>query len=199
MSEKLDDKALDLLFRQARTHTAWLPKPVDDALLRGLYDLAKFPPTSANTSPMRVVFVKSKESRERLKPTLSPGNVEKTMSAPVTAIVATDSRFHEYIPDLFPHNPKFADAFTQPGKEEFTKTHAFRNATLQGAYLIMAARGLGLDVGPMSGFDNAKLDAEFFPDGRWKSNFLVNLGYGDPSKIHPRLPRLSFEQACRIV
>lgn len=199
MSEKLDDKGLDLLFRQARTHSAWLAKPVDDALLREVYNLAKFPPTSANTSPMRVVFLKSKESRERLKPTLSAGNVEKTMSAPVTAIVATDTRFHEYIPELFPHNPRFADSFTQPGKEEFTKTHAFRNATLQGAYLIMAARALGLDVGPMSGFDNAKLDAEFFPDGRWKSNFLVNLGYGDPSKIHPRLPRLSFEEACRIV
>jgi 3-hydroxypropanoate dehydrogenase len=199
MSEKLDDKALDLLFGQARTHGAWLPKPVDDPLLRELYDLAKFPPTSANTSPMRVVFVKSKEGKERLKPTLSPGNVDKTMSAPVTAIIATDTRFFEYIPELFPQNPKIAEMFTQPGKEEFTKTHAFRNATLQGAYLIMAGRALGLDVGPMSGFDSAKLDAEFFPDGRWKSNFLLNLGYGDSSKLYPRLPRLSFDEACKIV
>ena len=199
MGEKLDGKALDVLFRKARTFSAWQPRAVDDDLLRQMYDLMKLAPTSANTSPMRLVFVKSPEAKERLKPALSPANVEKTMSAPVTAIVATDARFHEFIPQLFPHNPKFADLFTQPGKEEFTKTHAFRNATLQGAYLILAARAVGLDVGPMSGFDNAKLDAAFFPDGRCASNFLVNLGYGDASKLHPRLPRLSFEEVCRIV
>ena len=199
MGEKLDGKAIDVIFRKARTYSAWLPRPVDDALLHQMYDLMKLGPTSANTSPMRVVFVKSNEAKERLKPALAPGNVEKTMTAPVTAIVATDTRFHEFVPQLFPHNPKFGESFTQPGKEEFARTHAFRNATLQAAYLIVAARAVGLDVGPMSGFDNAKVDAEFFPDGRWKSNFLVNLGYGDASKLHPRLPRLSFDDSAKIV
>jgi 3-hydroxypropanoate dehydrogenase len=199
MSEMIDSKALDVLFREARTHTAWLPKPVDDQLLRQIYDLAKLAPTSANTSPMRIAFVKSREAKERLKPALAPGNVDKTMAAPVCAIVATDTRFFEFIPKLWPHNVEFAQMFTKPGQEEFTRTHAFRNATLQGAYMIIAARGLGLDAGPMSGFDNAKVDSAFFPDGRWKSNFLLNLGYGDPSALKPRSPRLSFDEACRIV
>jgi 3-hydroxypropanoate dehydrogenase len=198
MSNPVNDQALDTLFREARTYPAWLPKPVDDALLVRLYDLAKLGPTSANTSPMRVVFVKSPEAKERLKPTLMPGNVEKTMTAPVTAIVAHDSKFYEFIPRLW-HDPKFADFFTSPGREEFAKISAFRNGSLQGAYLILAARALGLDCGPMSGFDNGKVDAEFFPDGRWKSNFLVNLGYGDASRIHERSPRLSFYDACEIV
>ena len=144
------------------------------------------------------MFVKSPEAKERLKPALAPGNVEKTMAAPVCAIIATDMRFYEYIPRLFPPNPGFVNMFTKPGQEEFTRTHAFRNATLQGAYFIIAARALGLDTGPMSGFDNAKVDAAFFPDGRYQSNFLVNLGYGDPAKLHPRLPRLEFDEACRI-
>ncbi|HEY2584944.1 MAG TPA: malonic semialdehyde reductase [Tepidisphaeraceae bacterium] len=199
MAKAIDQAALNAIFLEARTHGAWLPKPVDDELLRRLYDVAKLGPTSANTSPMRVVFVKSMEAKERLKPALSPGNVEKTMAAPVTAIVATDMRFHQFIPKLWPHNPEFAKSFTEPGKEQFTQTHAFRNATLQGAYLIIAARALGLDAGPMSGFDNAKVDEAFFPDVPWKSNFLINLGYGDPSKLKPRSPRLSFEDACRIV
>ena len=199
MAKILDDTGLNLIFREARTHTVWLDKPVDDELLRKIYDTAKMGPTSANTSPMRVVFVKSPEAKARLKPALAPGNVDKTMAAPVCAIVATDTRFYEFVPKLFPHNPKFGEAFTQAGKEEFTKTHAFRNATLQGAYLIIAARALGLDTGPMSGFDNAKVDAEFFPDGRWKSNFLINIGYGDASKLHPRGPRLNFDEACKIV
>ncbi|HXE52958.1 MAG TPA: malonic semialdehyde reductase [Tepidisphaeraceae bacterium] len=199
MATALSDDALDTLFREARTHTAWLPKEVDDDLLKRIYDLAKFGPTSANTMPMRIVFVKSKEAKERLRPALSPGNVEKTMAAPVCAIVAIDTRFYEHVSRLFPHNPGFGDSFTKPGQEEFTRTHAFRNGTLGGAYLILAARALGLDAGPMSGFDNAKVDAEFFSDGHWKSNFLVNLGYGDPAKLRPRLPRLTFEQACRIV
>lgn len=199
MATALSDDALDTLFREARTHTAWLPKDVDDDLLKRIYDLAKFGPTSANTMPMRIVFVKSKEAKERLRPALSPGNVDKTMAAPVCAIVAIDTRFYEHVPRLFPHNPGFADSFTKPGQEEFTRTHAFRNGTLGGAYLILAARALGLDAGPMSGFNNAKVDAEFFPDGGWKSNFLVNLGYGDPSKLRPRLPRLSFEEACKII
>jgi 3-hydroxypropanoate dehydrogenase len=198
MSHPIDDAALDVIFREARTYSAWLPKPVDDDLLRRVYALACLGPTSANTCPMRVVFVKSAAAKERLKPALAPGNVDKTMAAPATAIVATDSRFYEHIPFLFPPNPAFADMFTKPGQEEFTRTHAFRNGTLQGAYLILAARALGLDTGPMSGFDNAKVDAEFLPDGRYKSNFLMNLGYGDSSKLHPRLPRLSFEQVCQI-
>ncbi len=195
----LDENAMGIIFRNARTHTAWLPTPVSDDLLRQVYDLAKFGPTSANTHPMRVVFVTSPEGKERLKPALMAGNVDKTMAAPVTAIIANDTRFYEHIPFLFPPNPKMADLFTQPGNEEFTKAHTFRNATLGGAYLIIAARALGLDAGPMSGFDNAKVDAEFFPEGRLKSNFLVNLGYGDPSKLYPRGPRFTFEEACRIV
>jgi 3-hydroxypropanoate dehydrogenase len=199
MPPPLDEQALKAILLEARTHNAWLPKPVDDDLLRRIYDLAKMGPTSANTNPMRVVFVKSPEAKERLKPALSPGNVDKTMSAPVTAIVATDDRFYEWIPKLFPHNPDFAKLFTAPGKEEFTKVHAFRNATLQGGYLIIAARALGLDTGPMSGFDNAKVDAEFLSGTGWKSNFLLNLGYGDSTKLMPRLPRLSFEEACKII
>lgn len=199
MAEPIDPAALNAIFLEARTHSAWLAKPVSDDLLRRLYDVAKLGPTSANTSPMRVLFVKSAAGKERLKPALSPGNVEKTMAAPVTAIVATDMRFHQFIPKLWPHNPEFAKLFTEPGKEQFMETHAFRNATLQGAYLIIAARALGLDAGPMSGFDNAKVDETFFPDVPWKSNFLINLGYGDPSKLKPRNPRLSFEEACRIV
>ena len=198
MSLILDEKGLDAIFREARTHTAWLPKPVEDATLHRIYDLAKLGPTSANTGPMRLVFVKSPAAKERLKPALAPANVDKTMAAPVTAIAAIDTRFYEFIPKLFPHNPDFAKMFTMPGKEEFTKYHAFRNATLGAGYLIIAARAVGLDAGPMSGFDNAKVDEAFFPDGRWKSNFLINMGYGDPTKLKPRLPRLDFEEACRI-
>lgn len=199
MATPISDECLDTLFRQARTYSYFLPKPVDDELLKRIYDLAKLGPTSANTSPMRVVFVKSQAAKERLKPALAPGNLEKTMVAPVTAIVADDMRFYEHVPRLFPNNPDFGKLFTQPGKEEFTRTHAFRNSTLQGAYLILAARSLGLDAGPMSGFDNVQVDAEFFPDGRLKSNFLVNLGYGEPSKLHPRNPRLDFVEACKII
>ena len=199
MAQPISREALDTIFTQARTFSAWRPKTVEDETIRQLYDLLKFGPTSANTMPMRVVFVKSKEGKERLKPALMAGNVDKTMSAPVCAIVADDMRFYEFVPKLYPHNPKFGEMFAAPGKEEFLKTHAFRNSTLQGAYLIIAARALGLDTGPMSGFDNAKLDAEFFPDGRWKSNFLLNIGYGEPSALHPRNPRLSFEEACRVV
>ena len=199
MAAPVGDEALDAIFREARTHGAWLPKDVDEQMLRRIYDLAKLGPTSANTMPLRIVFVKSKEAKERLRPALAPGNVEKTMAAPVCAILATDTRFYEFVPKLFPHNPAYGETFIKPGQEESARTHAFRNGTLGGAYFILAARALGLDAGPMSGFDNAKVDAEFFPDGRWKSNFLVNLGYGDPAKLRPRLPRLSFEEACKIV
>jgi 3-hydroxypropanoate dehydrogenase len=197
--QPLNNEALDVIFRQARTHSAWLEKSVSDQTLRELYDLLMLGPTSANTSPMRVVFVKSPAAKQRLKPALYEGNAEKTMVAPVCAIVADDQRFYEFIPKLFPQNPKFVEMFTKPGQEEFTRIHAFRNSTLQGGYLIIAARALGLDAGPMSGFNNAKVDAEFFPDGRYKSNFLVNLGYGDPSKLRPRNPRLDFDEACKII
>ncbi len=198
MTHPLDDAALDVIFREARTHSAWLPRPVDDDLLRRVYDLARLGPTSFNTCPMHIVFVRSPEAKERLKPALVPQNVEKTMVAPVCAIIATDARFYEHIPKLLPPNPGIVSLFTKPGQEEFTRRHAFRNATLQGAYFIIAARALGLDAGPMSGFDNAKVDSAFFPDGRYQSNFLINLGYGDPSKLHPRLPRLEFDEACRL-
>jgi 3-hydroxypropanoate dehydrogenase len=195
----IPEQALDVIFRQARTHTVWLNKPVTDETLRGAYELAKLGPTSANTMPMRVVFVRSPEAKARLKPTLDAGNVDKTMAAPVTAIFAYDMKFYEFVPRLFPHAPKFGDAFADPKNSEHTKTHAFRNATLQSAYFLIAARAMGLDCGPMSGFNNSKLDAEFFPDGRWRSNFLMNLGYADASKVKPRLERLPFDEACRIV
>ncbi|WP_044564236.1 malonic semialdehyde reductase [Azospirillum sp. B4] len=196
MSEPLTEAGKDLLFRTARTQNGWIDKPVPEALLRELYDLFKFGPTSANCSPARIVFVTSAEGKERLKPALSGNNTEKTMTAPVTAIIGHDLAFYDQLPRLFPH----ADArswFTS--SEELARTTAFRNGTLQGAYLMLAARSLGLDCGPMSGFDNAKVDAEFFPGGTVKSNFLCNLGYGDPSKVFPRLPRLEFEEACSIV
>jgi 3-hydroxypropanoate dehydrogenase len=198
MSRPIDEDALDVLFRKARTYSKWHARQVPDDLLRQVYELAALGPTSANTQPMRIMFLKSPEAKERLKPALAPGNVEKTMSAPVCAIVAMDTAFHEFMPQVFPHNPGFGELFKQPGKEEFTKVHILRNASLQGGYFILAARAFGLDLGPMSGFDNAKVDAEFFPDGRWKSNFLCNVGYGDGSGLQPRLPRLSFEEACRV-
>ena len=196
MSEKLAEAALDQLFRAARTYNAFLPKEVTDEQLHALYELAKFGPTSANSSPMRVVFVKSAEAKEKLKPFLSEGNRAKTMAAPVTAIVANDHAFYEYLPKLFPH----ADARSWfVGNQPHIDTTAFRNATLQGAYLIMAARALGLDCGPMSGFDNAGVDQAFFAGTTIKSNFLINIGYGDASRdLFPRSPRLAFDEACRI-
>ncbi|MGB8274633.1 MAG: malonic semialdehyde reductase [Alphaproteobacteria bacterium] len=196
MDRILDEEAKDILFRTARTHSAWRDRPVGPALLKAVYDLTKMGPTSANCSPMRVVFVVSPEAKSRLKPCLDAGNVAKTMSAPATAIIAYDTKFYDLLPKLFPHT----DARSWfAGKDAHIERTAFRNSALQGAYLILAARGLGLDCGPMSGFDNAKLDAEFFPDGRYKSNFLCNLGYGDPAKLHPRNPRLDFDEACRIL
>jgi 3-hydroxypropanoate dehydrogenase len=188
--------ATDLLFRKARTHRAWLDRPVPDDLLRRVYELAAEGPTSANCSPMRVLFVKSREAKERLRPALTPGNVDKTMQAPVTAIVGHDLEFHELLPRLFPTADMRANFV---GKPELIAATAFRNGSLQGAYLMLAARALGLDCGAMSGFDNAKVDAAFFPDGRVKSNFLCNLGYGDASKLGPRPPRLPFDDACRII
>ena len=196
MSEMLSDTALDQLFRSARTYNAWLEREVTDAQLHRLYDLVKFGPTSANSSPMRLVFVKSDAAKAKLSPFLSEGNRAKTLAAPVTAIVANDHAFHEKLPQLFPH----ADAKSWfDGNQPLIDTTAFRNATLQGAYLILAARALGLDCGPMSGFDNAGVDAAFFAGTAVKSNFLVNLGYGDASRdLFPRSPRLSFDEACTI-
>jgi 3-hydroxypropanoate dehydrogenase len=192
----LSDDALDLIFRRARTHRAWLDRPVPDPLLRQVYELAALGPTSANCSPMRLLFVKSREAKERLRPCLSPGNVDKTMQAPVTAIVGHALDFYEELPRLFPTADMRA-LFV--GKPEFIAATAFRNSSLQGAYLMLAARALGLDCGAMSGFDNAKVDAEFFPDGRVKSNFLCNLGYGDPGKLGPRAPRLPFDEVGRVI
>jgi 3-hydroxypropanoate dehydrogenase len=196
MPTTLDDKAIDQLFRTARTQNGWQDEPVSDEVLRRLYDLVKMGPTSANALPARFVFVKSPEAKARLKACLAPTNVEKTIAAPVTVIVGYDTEFYEKLPHLFPH----ADARSWfVGNPELIQSTAFRNSSLQGAYLILAARALGLDCGPMSGFDSAKVDAAFFPGGKLKSNFLVNLGYGDPSKVHLRNPRLAFEETCQIV
>jgi len=192
----LDDKALDKILRNARTHNGWLPKPVTDDQLRALHELLKWGPTSANTQPARFVFVRTKEGKEKLRPALSAGNTEKTMSAPVTVIVAYDTQFYEHLPKHFPHDQTAIYWFKGEGKEEVASTTAFRNGTLQGAYLMIAARALGLDVGAMSGFNNAIVDQYFFPDGRFKTNFLCNIGYGDESKIFARSPRFNFEDAC---
>jgi 3-hydroxypropanoate dehydrogenase len=196
MSNALDHRALDQIFLSARTHNAWQKRDVPDDLLRQLVDLLKMGPTSANCSPARFVFVKSAEAKARLKPHLMEGNVEKTMLAPVTAIVATDYRFYDHLSKLFPH----VDAkswFT--GNTEFADLSAFRNGTLQGGYFIVAARSLGLDCGPMSGFNNAAVDAEFFAGSETRSNFLCNLGYGDPLGLRPRSPRFDFNEMARIV
>jgi len=195
VGEILSDKGLDLLFREARTHNAWQDKEVSDVLLEAVFDLAKMGPTSANCSPMRVVFAKSPEAKEKLKPALLADNVAKTMAAPVTAIIGHDTTFYEHLPRLFPHTdarPWFV------GNDTLIVETAFRNGSLQGAYFILAARALGLDCGPMSGFNNAKVDAAFFPDGKVKSNFLCNLGYGDPAVLFPRSPRFEFDDVCTI-
>ncbi len=192
----LDSQALDTLFRTARTQNGFLGQPVADEKIRALYELMKLGPTTMNTQPGRFVFVKSPAAKEKLRPALSPGNLDKTMAAPCTVIVAYDMHFYEFLPRTFPNNPNAKAIFE--GKDAINQTVCLRNGSLQGAYLIIAARALGLDCGPMSGFDNAKVDAAFFPDGRWKSNFLCNLGSGDPAKVFPRNPRLTFEEACRI-
>jgi 3-hydroxypropanoate dehydrogenase len=187
---------IDQIFREARTHNVWLPQPVSPDLLRQAYELSAFGPTSANSMPGRYVFLTTREAKERLRPALSAGNLEKTMAAPVTVIIAWDTEFHEKLPKLFPHRDMRSLFLGKPGLIEAT---AFRNGSLEGAYFILAARAVGLDCGPMSGFDNAKVDAEFFPDGKWKSNFLCNLGYGDATKLFPRSPRLAFEEACLLL
>lgn len=205
----LNDQALDQLFRLARTHNAWQAKPVSDTTLHQLYDLMKWGPTSANSSPVRLLFLRSPESKQRLLPALSPGNVEKTMAAPVTVIIGYDAKFYDQLPKLFPHVDARAWFANTPELAEVT---ARRNSSLQGAYLMMAARALGLDCGPMSGFDQAKVDAaffpaeasadfqcEFFPGSHIKSNFLCNLGYGDDAGLYARNPRLAFDEACKLL
>lgn len=190
------DDALNLIFRNARTHSAWLPKEVPVDLLKQIYDDAKFGPTSANTSPARFVFIVSPEAKERLLPAMAPLNVEKTRSAPVTVLVAYDTEFYEQLPKLFPHTDAKAWFANNP---QFAADTAFRNSSLQGAYFIVAARAHGLDCGPMSGFDPEKVNAEFFPDGKWKVNFIMNLGYGDQEKLFPRNPRLDFQEATIVL
>ena len=211
MAEPLDAHAFDVLFREARTHYSWRDQPVGDDMIRALYDLLKWAPTSANTSPARFLFLRTPEAKARLLPALAPGNVQKVVEAPVTAIIAYDLKFYEKLPKLFPHNPGMVKNFADnPAMVEVT---AKRNSTLQGAYFILAARALGLDCGPLSGFDNAKVDAEFFdagrecagcdqeffPEGHVRSNFLCNIGYGDGAKLFPRAPRLDFEEACTLL
>lgn len=211
MAQRVDDTALDTLFRTARTYAKWLPRAVTDETLRELYELLKWAPTSANAAPARFAFLRSKEAKERLRPALAPLNVQKTMTAPVTVIIAYDMKFYEQLPKLFPQNPGMAKLFES--SPDMVETTAKRNSSLQGAYLIMAARSLGLDCGPMSGFDQAKVDEEFFaagkpcfgcdqeffPEGHVRTNFLCNLGYGDPSSQYQRLPRLTFTEACSLL
>lgn len=195
MTSPLDSAALDQLFRQARTHNAWQPREVPDTLLKELIDLMKMGPTAANSSPARIVFVKSQAAKAKLKPFLSPGNLDKTMAAPVTAIIGYDMAFYEHLPRLFPH----ADARSWfVGKPEAIQSTATRNGSLQGAYLILAARALGLDAGPMSGFDAAGVDSAFFADTAIKSNFICNLGFGDPAGLFPRSPRFDFADIATI-
>ena len=206
----LNDAGLDLLFRKARTHNGWLEQPVSDDTLRQLYELMKWGPTSANSSPARIVFVRTREGKERLRPALAAGNVEKVMTAPVTAIIAYDLQFYGKLPRLFPHRPALREQFA--AAPDLVEVTARRNSSLQGAYLMMAARALGLDCGPLSGFDHAIVDSAFFgggapcddceqefiPKGHVKSNFMCNLGYGDPAQLFPRLPRLAFDEACTL-
>ena len=211
MADPLDDKAFDVLFRDARTYGHWLDRPVTDQTLRALWDLMKWAPTSANSNPVRILFLRTHEAKQRLVPALSQGNVAKVLSAPVTAIIAYDLHFYDNLPKLAPHNPVLRDHFI--ADPQLVEVTARRNSSLQGAYFIIAARALGLDCGPLSGFDNAKVDEEFFgcgkerdPDapefftaGHYRSNFLCNLGHGDTEKIRPRQPRLDFEDACRLL
>jgi len=194
--ERLPDAALDQLFREARTHNGWLKQPVSDELLHDLYDLMKWGPTSANTCPARLVFLKSQAAKQRLVPALLPDNVEKTLTAPATIIIAYDIEFYERLPKLFPHTDARA---WFAGNEALINTTAFRNGTLQGAYLILAARALGLDIGALSGFNNAMVDNEFLANTTYKSNFILNVGYGDHSKIFARSPRMAFAEVCEVL
>lgn len=197
MGSPLDKKSLDVLFNEARTFAAWQDKKIDESLLKQIYDLTKMAPTSANCQPLRVTYIVSKEAKEKLKPTLDAGNVDKTMSAPATAILAMDMEFYHYLPVFFPHAKGMKEHFA--GDPEAAKTTAFRNGSIQGGYFILAARALGLDCGPMSGFNNATLDEAFFKGTAIKSNFLCNLGYGDATKLYPRGPRPGFDEFCKVL
>lgn len=196
MSAQINQQALDQLFTQARSHHAWENKPVAEEILYKIYDLMKFAPTAVNANPARILFIKSQEEKEKLLPALSGSNVDQVKAAPVTAVIALDEKFYDFLPRLFPQfdaRPMFT------GNKAMSEATAFRNSSLQGAYFILAARGLGLDICPMSGFDNTKLDETFFHGTNWKSNFIVTLGYGDQTKLHPRGERLSFDEACKII
>lgn len=197
MAKMLSDEALNTIFRQARSQNAWVTGEIGDTMLRALYDLMKWGPTSANSSPARFIFLVSQESKARIKPHLSANNVNKVTTAPACVIIAYDTEFYEKLPKLFPHNPDARGWFS--GDKRAAETNAFRNGSLQGAYLIIAARALGLDCGPMSGFNNEGVDREFFPDGKIKSNFLCSIGHGDPKAVFQRSPRLSFDEACAIL
>ncbi|HEV2960773.1 MAG TPA: malonic semialdehyde reductase [Candidatus Angelobacter sp.] len=192
----ISEDALDQLFRKARTFQAWRAEPVSGDLLHRVYDLTRLGPTSANSCPARFVFLTTPEAKQRLRPALAPTNVEKTMTAPVTVIIAWDTEFYEKLPRLSPQ-ADFRSYFV--GNQPLIDETAFRNGSLEGAYFILACRALGLDCGPMSGFDANKVNAEFFPDGKWKANFLCNVGYGDRSKLFPRNPRLEFDEACQVL
>jgi 3-hydroxypropanoate dehydrogenase len=196
-SHAVSDEALDIIFRDAHTQNKWSDKPVSNAMLMAIYDLMRWGPTSANASPARFYFLTSHHAKERLKPYLSAGNRDKTMAAPAVAIIGMDLDFPEHFPRLFPNNPTMKENFA--GKDEFIRTFALRNSSLQGAYFIVAARALGLDCGPMSGFDNDGVDKEFFTGTNIKSNFICAIGHGDPAGVFPRNPRLSFDEACRIL
>lgn len=195
----LSAESIDLIFRNARSHNGWQARAVSDEQLRQLYELMKWAPTTMNSCPARILFLRSREAKERLRPALSPGNVDKTMAAPVTAIIGYDTQFYEWLPRLFAHNPNARAIFAGDDKKAHAETTAFRNGSMQGGYFILAARAIGLDCGPMSGFDNAKVDLEFFAGSRIKSNFLCNLGHGDASKVMPRSPRLAFDDACNLL
>lgn len=193
----LSQEALRQLFTEARSFSVWLPQEISDQTLHEIYELMKWGPTSANSCPARIVFVKKGPEKEKLISCLAAGNITKVQAAPVTAIIAQDEKFYDYIPKLFPHAASFRDNFVSDKK--LAESTAFRNSSLQGAYFILAARALGLDCGPMSGFDNQKLDETFFKGTSWRSNFICSIGYGDRSKLYPRSPRLTFDEACRIV
>jgi 3-hydroxypropanoate dehydrogenase len=192
----IDETAIKLLFTGARAQNGWKSGPVTDAQLKAAYDIAKWGPTSLNTQPMRLVFLRSEEGKSRLKPALAPGNVEKTMTAPVVAIIAYDTNFHSHLPRLFPHNPNVKNAFA--ADETLIETTAFRNGTLQAAYFLLSLRAIGLDVAPMSGFDGAKVNEEFFRGTTFKVNFICGIGFGDPQKVFPRSPRFDFSEIAQI-
>ncbi len=196
MNQAISQEAIKQLFTEARSHHAWLDQPVADETLRSIYDLTKWGPTSVNAGPLRIVFVKSAEQKEKLIPSLAGSNVEQVKAAPVTAIISHDEKFYDQLPQLFPAFDARALFASNP---DLSQSTLFRNSSLQGGYFMLAARAIGLDVGPMSGFDNAKVDEAFFKGTNWKSNFLCNLGYGDITKLYPRGPRLEFDETCKIV